>query len=133
MPKAKRQRVHFDANPAVQTVLENGKEQEQRRRQKRQRRRRPSRRKKYAQFNVALDPRVKGMVKQIANVEGVSASGVIELMVALGARAYIEQEGLMFEDVVRGSHTNGASPDWVVEVKDLDQLVWDLEKFLEGE
>lgn len=113
-------------DPSVMAAVLEGEERSNGRRPRKQRRagRGSCRRKRYEQFNVALEPRVKAMVKRIAAYEGVSASGAMELLAATGIREYVGGR-LVFGDEVRASDGNG--PDWVVALRGLDDLVLKLE------
>lgn len=117
-----RQGVELD--PAILAVLDDGDARATRKSKRAPRRPRQGQRR---QKNFRLNPQIGRMIDLVAEVEGTSPAGVVDLFVARAVELY-----LTGEVDFNGSTVESRSPgqDWVVQVPGLNELEQRLVEFI---
>ena len=107
-----RREVRLD--PAVEAVLGDGARRGRRRRMTRREREQAERDSRRQRVTLELNPEVVGLVRRVAEYEGVSPAGVVNVLLLEGLGRYGRGE-LGIDEYVRPSQ--GPRYDWVVEVE----------------
>ena len=115
-----RREVRLD--PAVEAVLGDGARRGRRRRMTRRERAQAERDSRRQRVTLELNPELVGLVRRVAEHEGVSPAGVVNVLLLDGLGRYGRGE-LGIDEYVRPSE--GPRYDWVVEVEvgDLGQVI----------
>jgi hypothetical protein len=93
-------------------------------------RRRRARGETRQQKNLMLHPAVVRMLDRIAEYEGTTPAGVVDLFVVRAIERYLKDE-IRFDEVVRESRS--PRQDWVVAMQDLDELERQLREWMSRE
>jgi len=121
-----RQRVTLD--PAIAAIVKDGSKRERRRGMTQGQRKQSKRDEGRQRVNFELDPQVVKMLKTIADAEGCSPAGAVNVLVVAAVERYVNG-GVDFSEQRRPSRS--ARYEWVVELNGrVDPLVEALREFL---
>jgi hypothetical protein len=119
------ERRHMQIDPAIEAIMGSAEQRARQRRMTPAERRQAKRDAQRERVTLELDPALMAMVRQIAEAEGISPAGVINLLLVPGIEKYAAGE-IDFGENTRPSR----SPryEWVVELQGLEELARKLNK-----
>jgi hypothetical protein len=114
-----RERKRVNLDPAVAAVIGDGQRREKARHMTRTQRRQAERDAQRQRVTLELDPRIVAMIKAIAEREGCSPAGAVNLLVSAGIEEYVEGQ---VEFCGNRRPSDGPRYEWVIEVAGLAAL-----------